>query len=966
MAFADHIVRSGRSFVYYVRVGGVPALFLTRSVSDWVSSGVIAWGGEDYTPSVTLAPPAEWAEREDAIDAWSALAEAGQLSIPLLLRPTRDADPTLDGTDPVHGLVATSRRRGWVTGLASTASLTATSLVLDTVTGAPSPGDPVYVGTETVTHVGTSAGTTLTGVTRGRWGSVARYHSADVDATYETGIGGPYVADHALVLGGRIVEVYIALGRQSDDGRSWRPYGSAPGSDEDLLVWRGFVRGVDVDAPQGRVILACEGLRSVLAERVATRLPRLQLGVDPDVSPRMLYIGAETSRLGWAWWPHDFLLVEAIYDSVTLQRDGGGGSTENVPAGWYTATAVGQYVAWTILSGDDPGGTAIVCPVSTLTGHIYVETDSGGERRWHVALYTDDLANAAYDFELRGAGSAATGSLWRMLGFEGPEQIRYEFDATERAYWRLAAQRRAALLYMPAGWGTHEVIYRSAGGGADLDFETPGWASEGGSGDDVASYLRIDEECITISGTTGLGAGRFALTIASRGELGSRRVEHYVEEGDEEDEALVAVQGVVFPRMTWAHALLTLATSVAGNGDNGAHDLAWRGAGAAIPSAWIDSASWLRLGDDEDAVRTIVCFEPIALDELIGRVLALTEVDIVERAGLLTAVSLAPPLEHELLENATTLDETRLLLSRGDLAWELDEAAPIGFIEAGNLGYDHGAEEERETVTWSSARTRGTYPEARGLRLDMQDYGTRVSARRAVRTAGARALAQWSAPPLSLRVGVGFPEVAWVELQLGGEVYVTHSVILSHTSVTRGAVALPGRIYGLRRSYRGASSSKPRRRARANRADTAQPKAAGVARILVDGTPRRRGGYGPSGRVLELVTSTQYRLRDHHDSYDTSVAAEIDASYFPVDSVLWCYNPGNESGGVERTVTARTMPGGTDQGTVTLNSAPGLPLPIIIESTSYDSAIASHQRYAYLSDGDGVLGAGSDEAYYFL
>lgn len=948
MTYAQRLQESGNTLFWYVRISGLPYVWpnVDLSGTGWEvtpGSRTVSIDSETYTLLPTFAPPDSWGQVRETAEPWLGIANASQLELPFLL-PGYPADSLTEATDAWLGILAGSIRRGAVSVMTADAAVGAGSFTVDQTTAWAASGTG-YAGLETFEYSAKGA-TSLTVSRRGAYGSWALYHVGDLDQVQETGRGGPYVADHPLALEGRVVWVWQGTGYEDLDG-NLVPWGSTIESSEDKAVWAGVIRRAKPDKSQGLLKLKCESLRSLLSREVGKRLPRAKAG--GGLVPTQFYVSDDNNLVSWSWIFGDASATASfVYNDVRLQRDDGGGTSEEVPAGWYSFAQLLEYVNWTLTSGETPtaGGTTVAHPGSSMHVGLELVADDDGNGRWRVRASTSDntSSNGGYAFHVTGATRAR--HLWRELGFTGSDAYADAAAITGSGYqWPVSADRRAPVFFLPATHLTRQIQYHGASG-PTLD-ASPGWTDDDGNA--VEGHARIGDEVVSFSavGTTNVGATVFStLTISGRGRAGSEAAEIYVE-GDIEGDVDIPeiVQGLVFPGTSWAKAGLYLATMMDGASGNGTHDVGWRGGGAAIPSTLIDAQSWLDVAAESDGKRDVARFEATRLDEILGPSLVLSQAVLGAlssssgEAYQLTARNYRPPLQHE-ASSAVSLGTAELrTIGMEGIGWIVDEAGIVNTIVAENMGYDHGRDEAREKATWVDGTSAGTWPESRPLDVDMRDVEGRDEARRRLADLAQVLLAQYGAPFLVLELNLAQPKEAWT-LELGDAVTITHPLVIKRASVGRGVTALVGRVYGIQRVYRNVSG---------------RPRAAGTITVVAQEDGRRFAGYAPSAYCYNLPSTTRLRCRDYWDSYDQSGTKDVER--FASPDGLRLYNPGNEAAAELRKVSSITLSGTLDQSEIVINSATALTPPIVVEPTDYDSVDTSetHRDYAYLSDGDGDL-----------
>lgn len=934
MAFADRLEIAGTCVFYWAEVDGANALWFNRNPpTNWtLSQDVYA----------TLAPPDTWAGLESRVEPFAGIAPSGRLSCVFRLPPTT-ALATDEAADPWLSYVASDVTRGPITVLTDDLSAADTTATVEDTSDFPSSGT-LYLGAETLSYSGKTA-TTFTGLTRGLYGSFDQFHLGSLDQIVEVGYGGGYVTDRLFALQGRRLRVYCGTGFLDSSG-NLIAYGADEGADDNRLIFSGFVRDVQFDAHLSAVSVTAESLRSSLAKSCATRLPRAICGA---FGPDRIYLSDDNNRISWAWWPEGVPSGSNTafeYSNTRLQRDDGASGTENVPDGWYPLSELSAYIAFTIGGNtlgngvsnypDASGGRSISAPVADALTCIPIRNASderGG--RFITLRFEATLSSLNYAFQL--TGGIESQSLWRELGYTSNQATYAEYVASTRSAWSLDADRLEPRFYLPAGRRGRQIAYTLQG---SLDFQTTtGFVDDAGNA--IAAYARIGEEVVRIS-ATGTESYAKTLTISGRGQLGSRPTEIYVENTapyTEPDTAEI-VQGVVFPGTSWGLAALQLAQS--GNDSTATYDTGWRGSGCALNPATFDAASWLEYGS---AKRSIARFEPFDLDTMLANEAVGARCAIVEEDGALVLKPTDPPLEID--SSALALTTSNLITLGGPgVKMSLSESRIVNQIVATDVGYDPGADFAAEQITWTEGTSAGTYGDAPPLTLSMRNVAGREIARAEFLSIAQVAASSWSRPVYALDLSVASFADGWT-LEALDPVVITHPLILNRASPGRGVTALRGRVYGVRPNWRGDN-------------------VAALVRVIAYSSAQRFSGYAPTAYVNNLNSTTVLRVDDHYDSADDDAK---DVTRFAAGYRVRLYKPGGDTGNAEsRVLDSVTVSGTANQSTLTLTAATGLAAPFLVEFDTYDtSGIATaQQNWVYLSDGDGVVGSGTDKAFLYV
>lgn len=929
MAFLDRTAETGTAKFFYLRISGLPYIWSNIPLpSSWLSGPrTITVDGEQYTTSARLVTDERWAALAEQAQPWSGLGISTQLDFKFQMMGS--AHGLIDITDPWQVLLAGSTRRAGIPPrLTANLEPGDTTATLDRAPGA---GGVYYIGGETVTAI--PSGSTLTSVTRSRYGSHDWFHVADVDQVLEVASGGAYVTTYPHSIAGRYVELWMGTGYPTL--RGMLPFGSAAFSSEDKCIWSGVIR--KAKPKKLAMTLQAEGIRGELARECCTRLPRGE-AYNPDFA---FFINGDNNRISWRWWYNGTGSGNGTAEFNVALRNSGG----DLADGWYTLSEIREALNYTIANGRRPTGVA--------ASDLHTTLDVDGEGAYKVvcwSAYSGTPAGNEWSLELDDVN--ARGSFWKSLGFT--ESVNQEESGNPSAPWSwvVTAQQARPRFFLPksrrTGWqiAVREKI-------RDLPFvASPGFLDD--NLQSVGGYIRIGDEIVEITArtTVNLDSGYpfTALTLGRRGRFGSKAAEIY-EERDNDSEPVRIVQGACFPGTSWGRAAAYLATCLAGGIDNGPFDRGWRGMGAAIPADLIDASSWVATARRTVGRRDIAIFEPTRLDTLLARWLVPSQAVIIPRPDdssarpySMQALAITPPLEHEGLV-ATELTQRNIRTFDAELEWEADETAVISQVPAKEIGFDHGRQGAGFTATIVNPTAKASWPDSRALDIDLRDISSVAEALALAKSFGALIAANYGVPFLVMTIPISSPVVAW-DLEVGDIVKITHPNVLRRVLPGRGVTDLLGRVYGIERRYNGAIP--------------------GFALVIAQEDGRRHGGYAPVAKVNALSGgNTTLTCDDHWYSWDQDPK---DVLRFAADYKVRLYNPGNEAGAEVRTVDSIVDNPGADASQIVLTVATSLSLPIVVEFAKYNTAgLHEDQRaWACISDGSGQLDRGDgtfDPAY---
>jgi hypothetical protein len=935
MAFSDRIAQRTLATFAYVRISGLPYIFSDHPIPDaWdAGGGTVSLDSETYTWSTTLRMNGQQPGRTE-LSMKDGRLVSGSLGFTFSARGNA-IDPL---NDPWLSFLNDKPTRTDTDYASLTADLTAsatTSLTADSSTGFDASG-VLHLKTEAIAYASHAAGVFST-LTRGRYGSHATYHPATPDSVAEIGAGGGIIADRPLSLKGRFIEVWIATGTKEDGVIT--PYGATIDSAEDWQPYAGIVTGAQISSDLLSVEVSSARIEQLGAREIATRLPRATAGTDRGSDWQQIAIDDARNVISWA------LVVrggsgEEI--SARLQRDDGTGTTENVPDGVYHYAEVGRFIEWTMNEE-----SSLFSPFVWLTNGA---DDAGdpSEPRFQVKLTLTSATNTVFKLRI-----AEDNSLWPALGFKN--EVVAEPTANT---FRIDAHRNAARFFLPANGRPCLLWIHGLNG--------PDWVGDTGVDDDngaaVDSLVKVGDFEVMGFNATPAGQGDLvdtSVVITSRRRLGSRLNEDlYIEwtADSTADDLPECVQGVAFPGVSFLRMLAYLALSDDGTGTNDAtYDVLWRGAGAAIPSRFVDVTSLEALDSartDQRGRSGWAWFESQSFR------------DAIQPEQLLTQIFLAPddtgsgfklrPFELGAVdESATTITVNQDLITSRPARVTLSSPPLIHSIVM-RSDYDAAQEKFFRTATYNNVTARASYDGGQSLSVDV----------RGVVVAGQKSRVLDPLPRLMSRfVSSMFAMFSWpytlVTLhiaspngwgwRLGDPVAITHDAIPSERTADRGVSSMLGRIIAVepRVFYDGRAGGWFQKI---------------TVRSMAYGG-RRFSTWSPSARVASKASNTEFTLEANRY---TAAADGDDVDHFEVGDALRFFYRGSESTAETATISAIS---GND---IELD-APGITLSpatatIEIEPDDYDSADLqeSQRRHLYMSAAGRTLNNGTTDEAAFL
>ena len=930
MTFASRLTQPDLSLIFYVTISGLPYVWSTRSLPSTWGTTKVTIDGETYNWSKRLILPDEMDVYVEA-EPWAGVGSVGSLSFGVRLPGNESKDAS---SDPMMSILASSIHRGNAAVLIEDLSPTGTTAYVDDTTGWDASGT-IYLATETMTYSAKSA-LTFTGLTRGRWGSMARSSWASYESIEETGSGGAYLADHPLRFAGRLVRLWIGTGEMRDG--VFVPYSSTVQGTEDREIYAGYISAWDYSDDLLSIEIETQSLDAVLSREVARHLPKGDVGIH---SGHIIFVCPDNWRVPFSWVGAgpDYLYMM----SPILTTDG---STE-ITEGFYHITQLTEYLARTMKAATDSISLGL-----DEHYHISINQDDDGTWKTWVEATSDSASPpvgnwSAYSLWIHARWYGETNSIWRELGFSQNAYSGPPDESVLNAWWQVMSDRGVPAVRLPAGVANRWVPYSPL---LD-DFDSaPGWTDD--SGNTIDGFALIGEEIVSfsaVSSTTVLGNTVHYLELSGRGMMGTHHDELYIEAKGAETERETITQVLAFPNVSAGRVLTYLLCSGSGTkGSNGTYDQGWRDCGAYVNEDVIDVSAMEKLSTEE---RHCCVIEATELREVIASEFTLIQAYTLPRYTTryqLTAKRFTSP--NETAATDLTIDHTRIS-TRHEFRPRVSEDRIVNVIRATNLGYDHGTGDAAENRTHRDGTSTATWGAAEPLDIDMRWVYDLREATDVIESATQQIYALFSRPMLDLEVALAYATDAWLT-EIGDLVEISHDILPKMLSVGWGQTSLRGIVYSVCPQYRSLSE------------DTAR----GILRILCAGYSGQRFGYfAPSVRVNAIDGSaTVLTCDDHYWSHEDD---DKDVEYYAASYRVRLYNPGNEGSAETRTILGVTLSGTPDASQIRLTAATALSVPIIVEFAGYSDASyqAAQYTFVHMSDDDRKLdkASGSDRAFYF-
>lgn len=929
MAVIDTLQGRDIAVQAYAIFDGVNEIFATwggvgSPPSAWdAGGGQVSIGGQLYDWNNSLDMQSGFGVVETEVNLRTGTVTSGASSLRFLL-PDEDRASGNVWLD----LLARSTSRADVdhASLADDFDISDTTLTVHDTTGWPSSGT-LYLGLETITYSGKTS-TTFTGCTRGRFRSPELNHRGRVASNSEIG-SGAYVRSAPLAWKGRVMRLWLCFGEFVDG--EFVPFGNSIESGEDLEWYRGIIVDRRVSGDQMYVELEVSTLDQLLAKEVATRLPTAWAGLyGEDAYPEgTIFIDRTCNRVTFTDWSSVDYPKRV---DVPLIRDDGGGGSEDVPTGHYPYYLISQYLQFTIDDATSGNYYEVNCAPVTRDGKRVTRVVIGAQFG-----DTDERA-----FELL-PDAESPNNIWRPMGFQNNS---FETQDSGDAFktWIFLSDRAPARCYIGAPeTGVPERIYVSdptVAGGPTFDGD-PGWVDSDGMS--VDGYVRVGKECFRFTGYTAGADGQNYLTVAEdgRAQLGSIAQEFYVEQTvfPEDEEREQAVQGIVITNVTAPLAYVQFLTSGSGvSGHNGSLDEGWKGSGANVEEQHVDVDSFSQTGRVLDAIRwdAVAAFEPVKMRDLLPGELAASQAVVVGTnvydegsaswsGFVLQAADPLHPMLHE-IEGADTLDISEIVAGADVTDEDADDRA-VNKILTDTL-YDHGEGKFRikahPTTHVTFSETYGANP---ALKIQLKGLFDVADAAERIRDIVQPIFFQFGEPYRVITLPIAsFRAWAW---GLGKILTLTHPALIRRQAAERGESELTVKVM-----ERGSVVFGPEQ-------------GAVFSKIVSIGANVESVGISPAFEVTSQHSGATYNVTAQR--FSASETGLEDTEHFRVGEYVRFFEEGDESGAVERYITAIDIANNR----VTFNST--LPATAgVCEFVEHDNANATsrQQSYAYMANTD--------------
>lgn len=727
MTFATRILGQSVGLFYYCRISGLPGIWGTCEDPGW----------DGWSPMLLADGLDE--PIEEALEVWAGISAPSSVTLSIAIDEAWRLWLNRDVYGDETSTVAANLPPDYVAALELVSADSFASSV-------------AYVGLETIGYTGTTA-TSLTGLTRGLYGSHAQYHVAEWDGADDQSYLGAYVSNRPLVFAGRTLELWVGT----------YPTNAAPFSTDDRLVFKGIVESVKLSDDLTTIKVAANDIISLVESSAASRLPR-----------------ARVKRLPGNVWIDEWSCEMGI----------------NIPPPGFDAYGSWRINPKTRLSALEPDGIYSFEQVADALGAALInyipkrdvtvtieprELDDGGVGT--RIIFSTPLAQGPFPKVMF---NATPRSLWAELGFEGTcEASGVDPDGDDVYRLIIDSEKPMPAFRRPPG-ATRPIWYEQIG---TLAFAYNAFKDLDGA--NHGKHVRIGEQISRWSGivedsTTGL--------VLSGYEFGSSSAE--------QDEPEEIVQGLALQDIEWPLVILHLLCG--GRRDNGTYSHGpWLGACGMVPEALVDIDSFESAAATADRVSVWVD-KATTIRELIEPLLVTYQYGLLTRDGKITLVQVPLGLVSE--PSVWDLDHDDIDTSAG-IQWDIPEDLIVATIKADNVGYNWGAESGQGARTLVNGTSLATWGGSSPLEVDMRAQRGEYLATDAVFRLADDLWPRWGGPFAVVTMSIASAAV-WT-LEIGDAVTITHTLLPDYARqyhTPSGTWRVQGWVYRRAPIWRGGSN----------------------------------------------------------------------------------------------------------------------------------------------------------------
>lgn len=354
---------------FFVRIAGIPKLFCSGRAPYFLRSGLMAngrpyvvFGGEQYEWSETLMVDEGLSVTGGQLQPKGGMPASGGISFHLRVDYR---EPSYSNNAPDSAWMRLLQRNPSAAGRLQAnldadldADETAVITFVSNAWSGVSDEVTLYVGKETITcGDSTNTSTQRGSLVRGAYGSTPQTHEATAKTNSETHATGLIVCGDPLVWEGRVVELYMVIGRWRldalDSGQGdlpefepWLEQGSVFSTATQLLD-RFVLTNVREGGDNASIILECAGLDALIDGPVIAKAPSATVGFGPGYGwdsrsgqVKGVFLGAHNKRFSMAVRSDGELVAPLIVRVLDNSAVADGDTlTLGSPAGNITITA---------------------------------------------------------------------------------------------------------------------------------------------------------------------------------------------------------------------------------------------------------------------------------------------------------------------------------------------------------------------------------------------------------------------------------------------------------------------------------------------------------------------------------------------------------------------------------------------------------------------------------------------------
>lgn len=948
--------------LFYARISGVPYLWGNLAIpADWdEGGGTLTIDGDTYTWETSLVVGTDFASVTQRAEPKRGLGVAGSLALTFSV-----AGSDAPENDTWLSLLVRNLARSDEAATDLTADLDADVsggaevITVSNASDFAASAQDVHIGIECIrAGSGSNTSTTIHNIaSRGAYGSWAAPHRVTLDGLGEVAAAGPYVTTWPIAWEGRVVTVWMALGRWIDG--VWEPYDNGSGGRVEQEIYKGVIQGIGEGGDLLTVTVDAASLDQLLALQVCTRAPVTEVikarkeyssGLVPmiHIGPHNWFLSYAFDRQGDLAGPEKVLVV----DKRLVVSNGGADVTE----GMYTLSEVSSYIAATIQEGGYPNGSLVVrCGIFTQQ-----DLGSGKDLRYLLQITASATNLADYALTLFVKGSQYT-SIIRDLGWTSDAKMEQQQTGTD-GFWTATADEAPPWFRWPnANEPAPTRLYFDEQAQSFEGTAAPGWVDDDGNA--IPGAVKIGKsEIVEISGfntdTTSTGQQFRYMTISQRGAMGTGAAKELVLKYDPDSDKNIEIkQGIYLKNTNLGRAFRYLWSSgsgVAGTLDS-TYDKGWEGSGLALPPSLIDGAGISEVSADLGSVRDQIWIdEPTELRAWLEPELTIEQILCVPTADFETGdgyklrwIKTQPPPEAS-VGTSRTLNHSIITSHRGlGIGLDRQENKIINNVKI-RAAYNHATQKYGAEINQKHLTSQNVWGARQTITIEAKNIGGTTSAADLTSETAQRLFDRYALPYEVLEVDCANAQTwGW---QIGDEVSITHEALPRLDAPGRGWSNVKGRLYVKQDHFASGGGVSSR------------------LTIVVSNHLGFRYSYWAPSAILEddadPPNRTTWNVTDHYFSRSTSALKDVEWFAAGYQVIVW--NAGTTD---QDTIEVDSID--ADAGTITFASDLDASLgdgPLIMMFAHYNngSIAANQKKFAYMNAYTQTLLNSVDQPYRYV